>query len=72
MSKYEKFFVENMVGTDILCAVANHDNKVLSFEQHISAQNMVRYCKTELCSHLSDYTPIWRDLSNYVIDNNIL
>jgi len=71
---YEKFYVKNMQDTDILCAVANHKARVISFEQENSVQEMVAYCKTYLCQHIceeTDYTIVWRNLDNYVADNNI-
>ena len=72
--KYEMFYVKNMQDTDILCAVANHEDRVISFEQHPSATNMVGYCKMVLCNHIveeTDYTIVFRDLDNYVRNNNI-
>jgi hypothetical protein len=73
MTKYEKFYVKNMQDTDILCAIVDHEDKLIHLEQDASATNMVGYCRRMYCQHLIDanYTQVWRNLDNYVADNNI-
>ena len=72
MKRFEKFFCENMVGTDMLCVIADHERKILSCEQHDTSSNMVAWTLTNLCSHLGDYQRVWRNLDFFTQDNNIL
>ena len=73
MPNYQIFQVENMVGTPIVCAIANHDNRIISFEQENSVQTMVGYLRSNKCKELIDagYIQVWRNLDNYITDNNI-
>lgn len=71
--KYEMFHVRNMQDTDILCGVANHVDRVVSYEIEHSVQNMVGYCRTRFCNILEKegYIIVYRNLDFYVADNNI-
>lgn len=70
---YQKIFVKNMQYTDILCAIVDHKDKLVHLEQDNSAQNMVGFCRKMYCQQFIDagYKQVWRNLDNYVIDNNI-
>ena len=72
MEKYQKFHVTNMVGTEILCAIADHQKKSISFEKHNSAQNMVEYLRGKECKEYTEtYTQVWEDLNAYMKYYNI-
>ena len=68
---YETFYSENAAGTKTLCAIADHENKILSLENDNSLQNCVNWTRTNLCQNLLDagYIQVWRSLDNYVEAN---